>query len=155
MYCTVNNGYEFIDFIYVSEEKIDNFNPVAGSFSVIICEGKYLLCFNTWRKQWELPAGKREENETAKECAFRELYEETGQKVDDLEFKGLIKVKKISNDNIKFNPVYFTTLDKLQPFQENNETSAIKLWDFKEQIGSIDEVDFEMLLFMDRYFRPS
>jgi 8-oxo-dGTP diphosphatase len=80
LHTTENNGF-------------NDYYPIAGSYAVIKSSDKYLLCYNTWRKQWELPAGKREENESPKECAIRELYEETGQSVDDLKFKGLLKVK--------------------------------------------------------------
>ena len=140
-----NNGFEFLEFIRTSEEEINSFQPLAGSFAIIKCDGNYLFCYNIWREQWELPAGKREEYETPKECAIRELYEETGQTVYDLNFKGLLKVKNKNNGKIKFNPVYMTTVDKLQPFKENNETTDIKLWDLNEEIGSIDEVDIKIL----------
>lgn len=96
---TQNNGYQFLDFVFVKEEEMDQYQPLAGSFAIIICEQKYLICYNIWRKQWELPAGKREEGETAKECAIRELFEETGQNVADLEFIGLLKMENISHVN--------------------------------------------------------
>ena len=60
-----------------------------------------------------MPAGQREEHETPKECALRELYEETGQKVFDLEFKGLLKSKKLIDNQVKYNPVYLTDVEKL------------------------------------------
>jgi len=67
LYIAKNNGFEFLEFISVKENEINNYHPVAGSFAVIKCEGKYLICYNTWRKQWELPAGQREGDETPKE----------------------------------------------------------------------------------------
>ena len=103
---TQNNGFEFLEFISIKEAEINHYQPVAGSFAIIKCEGKYLLCYNVWRQQWEFPAGQREGDETPKECAIRELYEETGQVVADLEFKGLLKVRNTGNGTIKFNPVY-------------------------------------------------
>jgi 8-oxo-dGTP diphosphatase len=141
---TKNNGFEFIDFISTKEKDIHNYQPLSGSFAVLKCKGKYLICYNSWRKQWELPAGRREGDETPKECANRELYEETGQIVPNLEFKGLLKVKNTLNGTIKFNPVYYTTIEKLQPFRENKETSAIKLWDLREEIGCFDSVDLKI-----------
>ena len=139
-----NNGFEFLDFLVVEEDEIYDYQRLAGSYAVLKCEDKFLLCYNTWRKQWELPAGQREENETPRDCAIRELYEETGQIVSNLEFKGLLKVKNISNEEVKYNPVYFTTLEELLPFQQNSETSEIKLWDLKGQLGYIDEVDINI-----------
>lgn len=144
MKITKNNGFDFLDFLIVREDEIYDYQRLAGSYAVIKCNAKYLLCYNTWRKQWELPAGQREKNEMSKDCAIRELYEETGQIVSDLEFKGLLKVKNLSNDEVKYNPIYFTTLEELQPFQKNSETSEIKLWDLKEQIGYIDKVDIKI-----------
>ncbi|MCM3745528.1 NUDIX hydrolase [Sporosarcina luteola] len=144
MLITKNNGFGFLDFLVVREDEIYDYHPLAGSFAVIKCDEKYLLCYNTMRKQWELPAGNREENETPKDCAIRELYEETGQIVSDLEFKGLLKVENQLNTKVKFNPIYFTALNELQPFKENSETSEIKLWDLKELVGCVDEVDIKI-----------
>lgn len=145
MSITKNNGYEFVDLLLCKEEEMDSFQPIAGSFAVLNCSGKYLMCYNTWRKQWELPAGKREAGESAKECASRELFEETGQNVDKLTFLGLLKVKKLVNGTFKYNPVYFGSLDKLEPFLPNNETSDIYLWNLLEEIGLVDEVDMLLL----------
>lgn len=89
-----DNGWKLFDFLPIREEHLERFHPIAGSFAVIKCEGKFLLCYNTWREQWELPAGKREIDETAANCALRELYEETGQIPEKLNFQGLMKVKK-------------------------------------------------------------
>ena len=142
---TKNHGYDFQNFLFIKESDIHKYQPLAGSYAVIQCDERYLFCFNTWRKQWELPAGQREEHETPKECALRELYEETGQKLFDLEFKGLLKSKNSNNNQVKYNPVYFTKVEKLQPFQKNDETSEILLWDLISPISYIDELDFKLL----------
>ncbi|MBS4200807.1 NUDIX hydrolase [Bacillus sp. FJAT-49732] len=139
-----NNGFQFLEFIHAKENDVHKYQPLAGSFAVIKCEGKHLLCYNVWRKQWEVPAGKREGNESPKECAIRELYEETGQLVRDMEFKGLLKVQDTKFGHIKYNPIYFAEVDKLQSFKNNEETSEIKLWDDKEEIGYIDGVDIHI-----------
>ncbi|MFC4559208.1 NUDIX domain-containing protein [Virgibacillus kekensis] len=141
---TKNHGYEFVEFIRMQESEMDNYSPLAGSFAVIECKGNYLLCYNIWRQQWEIPAGKREADETPKECAIRELCEETGQQVDDMEFLGILKKKRVSNQTMKHNPAYFKKVDELKPFRENDETSKILLWDLNEDIGYIDEVDVKV-----------
>ncbi|WLR44362.1 NUDIX hydrolase [Bacillus carboniphilus] len=106
------------------------------------------MCYNTWRKQWELPAGRREENETPKECAIRELYEETGQYVTHVAFKGLMKSVRTLNGEIRLNPIYFAEVSELQPFIENDETSKIKLWNLKDDIGVVDSVDIKIFDFI-------
>lgn len=143
-----NNGLRFLAFLLVRETEIFNYHRLAGSYAVIKCNHQFLFCYNTLRKQWELPAGQREENEWPKECAIRELYEETGQTITELDFKGLLKVKNLINNEIKYNPVYFTTLENLEPFQKNSETSAIRLWDLKEEIGSVDGVDLNLCKYL-------
>ncbi|MCM3616077.1 NUDIX hydrolase [Sutcliffiella horikoshii] len=148
MNLTKDNGIEFLDFISLSEEDMFQFQPLAGSFAVIKCEGKYLMCYNAWREQWELPAGRREGDETPKECAIRELFEETGQVETGLEFKGLLKSKKATSGEIRYNPVYLTEVEKLQPFIENDETSEIRLWDLKEELGYLDSVDIRIFEFI-------
>ncbi|UOQ50397.1 NUDIX hydrolase [Gracilibacillus caseinilyticus] len=149
MNITKNNGFEFLDFLVVKESELYDYHRLAGSYAVIECDGNYLFCYNTLRKQWELSAGRREKNETPKDCAIRELYEETGQCVSELEFKGLLKIKNLISGEMKYNPVYFSTIEKLQAFQKNNEISEIQLWDLKQKIGYIDEVDIKILDYFD------
>ncbi|WP_456274953.1 NUDIX hydrolase [Bacillus sp. AK031] len=91
-----------------------------------------------------MPAGKREEGESCRDCAARELYEETGQVVDSLSFKGIM-VKESKDGELRHNPVFTAEIDVLQPFHENEETSQIMLWDMKRPLESIDEVDFILL----------
>ncbi|QTD41939.1 NUDIX domain-containing protein [Sporosarcina sp. Te-1] len=145
---TKNHGVEWMEFISLKEEDMQQYHPIAGSYGVVRCSGKYLMCFNTWREQWEIPAGGRDEHETSRECAMRELYEETGQRVSEMTFKGLMKVRNLINGTVKYNPVYFTAIEQLQPFLENAETSEIILWDLKEDIGYVDEVDLKLFDFV-------
>ncbi|MEK4628613.1 MAG: NUDIX hydrolase [Solibacillus sp.] len=144
------NNQKLLAFLRMKEHETKLYQPIAGSFAVVKCSGKYLLCYNTWRKQWEIPAGQRDGNETAKECAIRELYEETGQVVNDMNFVGLMKVKNNLNGCVKYNPIYFTEIVQLQSFLENDETSAIKLWDLTKNIRDIDEVDRHLLERLNR-----
>lgn len=139
-----NNGFELIEFIEMDEMKLNKYQPLAGSYAIIEKNGGYLLGFNSLRQQWEVPAGKREKGETPLECAQRELREETGQFVEDLEFIGLAKVRNLQNETEKFNPIYYSTVHSLCPFLQNEETTEIRLWDFKDTIH-IDQVDLAIL----------
>ncbi|MGN7478151.1 NUDIX domain-containing protein [Solibacillus silvestris] len=142
------HNYVFIEFLKITELQMNKYFNISGSYAVIKCKGKFLVCYNNWRNQWELPAGKREMNESPKQCAIRELYEETGQIVNDLAFKGLLMSKNIATGTIKYNPVYATEIQVLQPFIENNEISKIKLWDLKKDIGCFDELDREIFKYI-------
>ncbi|WPK11384.1 NUDIX domain-containing protein [Lysinibacillus louembei] len=140
-----NHGYIFQKFIPLQEHELTSFEQLAGSYAIIQSEGRWLICYNRWRKQWELPAGGCEADETPKQCAVRELYEETGQIAAELSFYGVLKSRNIQNDNVKYNPVYYGVIEQLMPFVENEETACILLWDMRAAIEAIDEVDLALL----------
>ncbi|MDQ6420479.1 NUDIX hydrolase [Paenibacillus sp. LHD-117] len=98
------DGYEFLECIQLNEHKLIHYTLLAGSYAVVRFDGRYLLCFNTRRRQWEVPVGGRDDSETTKECAIRELVEETAQVVQDTDFIGLLKVRK-PDGTIKFNRI--------------------------------------------------
>ena len=91
-------------------------------------------------------AGGIDEGETAREAAIRELYEETHQKNEMLEFKGLFKVED-AKGNIKYQAIFVRHQEELLPFEHNinDEMSEIKLWDMKEDIGYVDECDVKIV----------
>lgn len=110
-----------------------------------------MIGFNDWRMQWELPVGGIEEGETARQAAIRELFEETHQKVDNVEFKGLFK-KKRPNDEIVYTAIFFCKEDNIVPFIKNDadENIEIKLWDLNEDIGYVDEIDMEIIRIIEK-----
>lgn len=135
------NGWTFLEFICLTEEELPQSAQLAGSYATVLTGEKLLMVHNRQRGQWEMPAGKRESNETPKECAIRELLEETGQGVADMELLGILKSQNTEMGLVKFNPVYFALMDCLQPFLKNEETEEILLWDGYENIGVVDVVD--------------
>lgn len=139
-------GWALLEYLKINEEEITNYDNVSGSFAVIIVNGKYLIGYNSWRNQWEFPAGGIEKGENAREAAERELFEETHQKSKNLEFRGLFKIRK-PDGAIKYQAVFLGFLDELIPFRKCNgdEMDKIMLWDLKEDIGYVDECDLKMV----------
>ncbi|UAL53424.1 NUDIX hydrolase [Bacillus sp. CMF21] len=142
---TIRSGTGFVDFLIVDEEELASYQPLAGSFVIFRSRGKILLCFSIKKKKWELPGGRRKLGESPKECAIRELFEETGQVVPELEFAGLLKKRKKRTGKIKYSPIFFASAKDLMPFKVNKETSEIRLWDLTENIGSVNKTDFRLL----------
>ncbi|MBM7839261.1 8-oxo-dGTP diphosphatase [Alkalihalobacillus xiaoxiensis] len=139
-----NNGFSFLRFEDANSTVLSSHTSLSGSMVILQVNKQVLLCYNTLRKQWELPAGKREANETPLDCAIRELYEETGQRSSNLSFLGFAHSTNRRGLH-KINPIYQTTKQTIDPFITNNETSAIRLWDLTEPIGAVAEVDFHLL----------
>ena len=54
---------------------------------ILKCGNKVLLCkradHETYAGKWFIPTGHLEANETPKDCAYREFYEETNIKIDE------------------------------------------------------------------------
>ncbi len=138
-------GWVLLDYFIMEENEIDKYN-VTGSYVIVNINGNFLFGFNKYRKQWELPSGGIEAGETARAAAERELFEETHQKISELTFKGLIKVKK-PNGEIAYQAVYNCFKEKLSPFdkKDDDEMDEICLWDFKENIGYVDECDLKII----------
>lgn len=140
----VDPSLEFIEFMTVTEDELHNYEPLAGSYAIVQVEHDILFGFNHFRKRWELPAGRRELNESPKECAIRELHEETGQKVESLTFQGLAKIQNLESHHVKYNPIYFSKVSHLTPFIPNDEMERIILWDLTSDIGPVDHVDVQI-----------
>ena len=85
-------------------------------------------------------------NKSGWKLAIRELYEETHQKNEMLEFKGLFKVED-AKGNIKYQAIFVCSQDELIPFERNDsdEINEIKLWDMQEDIGYVDECDVKIV----------
>lgn len=143
---TNRNGYELLEYISCSEEELNNYENITGAGVIFEVDNKYLVGFNNWRLQWEIPAGGIEQGETPKQAALRELKEEAHQEIDDAEFVGLFKKKRPSGEIVHM-AIYKYVTDSITPFikQEDDENDEIKLWDLEENIGNVDEIDKEII----------
>lgn len=142
-----SNLEELLEYIDLDEKNIPNYTPITGSYVILECVSKYLLGYNSWRNQWEMPSGGIEAGESPRECAKRELYEETCQRVDseDLLFKGLVKINNIQKDEIKYRAVYYIKTESISPFIDNDEMLRIKLWTPLDDMEDSDLIDLEII----------
>ncbi|MBE5845793.1 MAG: NUDIX hydrolase [Butyrivibrio sp.] len=136
------SGWILHEFIDITENQITEYSNVTGAYAIVKVGDKYLIGYNNWRKQWEFPAGGIEAGETARQAAYRELFEETHQKNLELEFKGLCRVTDFHGTQ-KYQAVFLGEKDALAPFKyaDGDEMSKVYLWNLSEDIGYVDEVD--------------
>jgi 8-oxo-dGTP diphosphatase len=136
-------GYALLDFIRLENEEAIDFNlhsPLIASLVVVEYQNKVLLVFDRYKQKWEVPGGHIEMNESPRACAVRELMEESGQSVNDLDFIGVVKIRT-PDCAITYAAVYSCHLTMVSPFQANNEIEKTNYWDFRSHIGDVDEID--------------
>ncbi len=140
---------EIIEYYDIQEEELykNNNTMPSSAYAVIEVQGKFLIGYNSYREQWEFPAGKIESGESAMEAARRELYEETHQIVDELEFCGLFKIYDKTKKEYRFRAVYKGKAESLTEFVpwEKDEMLDIRLWDFGDQSIYVDQIDTKMV----------
>ena len=76
------NGTVFLEFSSVPERELDSdtCRPLPGAIIAVRHSQDFLLVYHRTRKEWELPGGRIEEGESPRDCAVRELFEETGHR---------------------------------------------------------------------------
>lgn len=74
------------------------------------------------------------------------MYEETHQRNEQLEFRGLFIVED-AKGQIKYQAIFTCQQGELIPFghTENDEMTEIRLWDMQEDIGYVDECDAKIV----------
>lgn len=136
-------GISFLEYTPIPESQLDSdmYKPLLFTFLVIRHNQNFLLVYHRQRQTWELPGGHIESGESARDCANRELLEETDQKVEHLEFRAVLKLHDETEDRFFFSALFLGELPSPTPFRENEEISQITYWDGKESLGYIDDID--------------
>lgn len=55
-------GWSLLEYRNKEEWEMDNYDRVTGVYTIVCIKGCYLIGYDNWRKQWELPAGGIEED---------------------------------------------------------------------------------------------
>jgi 8-oxo-dGTP diphosphatase len=145
------HGITLLEYSQIPESELDSdtFKPLLITFMVIRHESNILLVHHRQRQTWELPGGHIEGDESARDCAIRELFEETGQRAETLDFRAVLKYHAPPDSRnywgihhgIYYGTLFSGELRSPSPFHENNEIERITFWDGKTDIGYIDEID--------------
>ena len=139
-----------LSFISLSRRILDSENPfsrsnqlghITGS-GLVIKDGKALLIFHPYIKQWFQPGGHIEDGEFPIEAAIREVYEETGILCESIE--GQLDPVDIDLHEIPANPkkgegahLHIDLLFVLQVIEERDSPEDIqKAWVPFDQITS-------------------
>ncbi len=123
-------------------------HPLTHALVVVRCRGRFLVLFNRFKQYWELPGGIIDAGETPRACAARELLEETGQRIEPsrLSYRGLTRLA-FPHGTSEHGALYAASLPSLTPFVENDEAARIVLWDGREDLGDVCEIDAALLAY--------
>lgn len=125
-------GLEILQFIPGDETVFTQRDPnIPFTLTMIIAfhQNKWVLIYNYNRQQWECPGGGIEIDESPRDCAVRELMEESSQIADELICKGIFRIRLISSGIEEYGVAYRAEIKTLRPFIPNDETNALQLWD--------------------------
>jgi len=136
-------GIALLELIQIPESDVDptTYGPLRFTFIAIRHPRGFLLVRHRARQTWELPGGHIEDGESSRDCAVRELFEETGQRVEPLEFKAVLSLLDTGRGISFFSMLYSGQVTSLAPFDGNDEIERTTLWDGKTDIGYVDDID--------------
>jgi 8-oxo-dGTP diphosphatase len=145
-------GNQLLELIALSESELSTVVPLTHALVVARHAAKNLLVFNRYRQYWELAGGLIEAGETPRDCAARELQEESGLVSDPAALR-LAGVVKFLLQPSKFNPevhieygaLYVIEIDQPHAFIPNDEISKVCWWDGSEAIGAISVIDQKLI----------
>jgi 8-oxo-dGTP diphosphatase len=145
------HGIALLEYRQIPETELASniYRPLLITFMVIRHNQDFLLVHHRQRQTWELPGGHIEAGENARDCAARELFEETGQRVEQLDFRAVLKYHAPPDSRVYWgihHGIYYGTLFSGElpspaPFRENEEIERITFWDGEKYIGYIDDID--------------
>ena len=130
----------------ISNQLIISYSPVDAAGGVAFNEnGEILMIFR--RGKWDLPKGKRDDDENMEECALREVKEETGLKHLGLGIKicDTFHIYSQYGEQILKRTAWYkmsgTSNDKLKPQKEENILEA--RWVKEQDLAPLVEKTYE------------
>ncbi|MGH3931020.1 MAG: NUDIX hydrolase, partial [Pseudonocardiaceae bacterium] len=140
-----DNGNVLVDVRFIAESDLGIWErrlPRPASLIAVRFGDSVLMMFDGWRQQWELPGGRREPGETARQTAVRELAEETGIGAVDLDFVAIAECDLRRPSRREYTAIYRTDLQVRPQLVVNDEALAFLWWNPQsstpEQMNLID-----------------
>ena len=152
-------GNQLLEFERHTEATLVSVAQLTHAVVVARRDAAHLLVFSRKRQWWELPGGAIERGETARQCAVRELQEESGVAcgVESPRFVGTLKIlvrarrsrpePRVEHGAL-FTLVYEGPLG--EPFAANEEIAKVCWWNGVDDIGPIGAIDQALMALAGR-----
>ena len=136
------NGNKLIKLHKLPEESIMEYFPtLSHSLVVGIQNNRVLFVNNNWKKEWELAGGVKEEGESPRECAVREMYEESLKTPIDLIFHSVMEWRLGKDQKEEYGALYTCQIEGEAETLNTEEIGKTCFWDLKKDIGEYAELD--------------
>jgi 8-oxo-dGTP diphosphatase len=126
-------------------ESLEQVVPCAFSLVLVWHDGRCLLVFDRWKQSWELPGGARDEGETPREAALREVAEETGEQLESLEYLGVVRIRLAADGREELGAIYQSHVDRPHPFVPNDEIEKLTWWNPADPLTDADAPDLAVI----------
>jgi 8-oxo-dGTP diphosphatase len=134
----------------ISVLEISEADAVAlpATFALVIArrDTGFLLVRNRQRNVWELPGGFIDAGETARQCAVRELAEESGQRAVDLRWRAAIEMRSPRTGK-SYGALYCGCICDTKPFTAHSEIDSIGFWPVSSLPTDISAIDLALLAY--------
>jgi 8-oxo-dGTP diphosphatase len=145
-------GNQLLALIAMEEADLSTLEPLTHALVIARHRGQNVLVFDRWRQQWELAGGTIDAGETPRDCAARELHEETGLVCDAraLRFVGATKTihppnRLFADIHVEYGALFTAAIAELVPFVANEEIADRRLWDGHEPIDGLAPIDRKLI----------
>jgi 8-oxo-dGTP diphosphatase len=142
-------GNQLLEFMRLHEARLPACDPLTHA--VVAARngrGEHLLVFSRRRQWWELPGGAIDAGETPRDCAVRELGEESGVECAATapQCAGALKIlvrarRSVPAPRVEYGALYTLETDGQGTFAPSQEIERICWWNGRADIGVIGAID--------------
>jgi 8-oxo-dGTP pyrophosphatase MutT (NUDIX family) len=123
----------FVAFHEVAESGASRFIPLTHAVVILARADEFLLVLNRRTQAWELPGGLIDPGESPRDCATRELREETGLSVASLRWRGVTELDlqpgyRNPTRRVEFGALYVGELTGSVGDFESDEVQQVGMW---------------------------
>lgn len=137
-------GNALVNFECGDETRLDALDPLIPlplSLVTLWHGHRCLTVFDRWKQMWELPGGSREDDESPRDAAWRELREETGQRPDELRYVGVGTIRFSSDSRLEYAALFTARIANPLPFEANDEIERVCWWNPSDDLPGMAEID--------------